>query len=397
MRILVLTPTFLPAVGGAELVILQIYRRLALKHKILILTPHLSEKITRNSGSSEYDDLVNFKVKRYHDKFTLMKIRGHRITLGLIPPFSLSAVLALKRAINIFKPDVINVHYVMPTGLAGIYAQKILKIPTVITYNGRDVPGPGVPKIWKFWHRFVGTNCQDMTFVSKYCRDVIYGRHSKIGHIVYNGVDESIDIAQEKMDTLRAKLKFHSNEKIIFSLQRLDHMKRVDTIIECMPKVLKFQNNTRLIIGGIGPELPRLKKLVNKLCLDQNVTFAEFIPSSELPIYFALADIFAFHSTYETFGIVLAEAMNYGKAIVSVKNTAIKEVVDNKKNGILVPTFDRNAFAGAVIELLKDDDKRYQMGNEGKNKVNKLFQWDLIASKYETILKAASFENNISD
>jgi glycosyltransferase involved in cell wall biosynthesis len=225
MRILVLTPTFLPAVGGAELVILQIYRRLAKKHKILILTPHLSEKITRNSGSSEYDDLINFKIKRYHDQYTLMKIRGHRITLGLIPPFSLSAVLALKKAINIFKPDVINVHYVMPTGLAGIYAQKILKIPTVITYNGRDVPGPGVPKIWKFWHRLVGTNCQDMTFVSKYCRDVIYGRDSRFGHIVYNGVDESIDIASKELDELRTKFKLNSDDKIIFSLQRLDHLK----------------------------------------------------------------------------------------------------------------------------------------------------------------------------
>jgi glycosyltransferase involved in cell wall biosynthesis len=285
----------------------------------------------------------------------------------------------------------------MPTGLAGIYAQKILKIPTVITYNGRDVPGPGVPRIWKFWHKFIGTNCQDMTFVSKYCRDVIYGSDSKFGHIVYNGVDESIDIDQEKLDELRAKLKLNSNDKIIFSLQRLDKLKRVDTIIECMPKVLKALKNTRLIIGGIGPDLARLKNLADELCLGQKVIFTEFIPSRQLPIYFSLADIFAFHSTYETFGIVLAEAMNYKRAIVSVDNTAIKEVVDNKKNGILVPTFSHDAFAEAVIEILKDDHKRHKMGIEGKNKVNKLFQWDEIASKYETILKEAHLANNLSD
>jgi glycosyltransferase involved in cell wall biosynthesis len=397
MRILVLTPTFLPAVGGAEIVILQIYRRLATKHKILVLTPNLNEKITKNSSSREYDHLINFGIKRYHDNLTLMKIRGHRFTSGLIPPFSLSAVVALKKAIKVFNPDVINVHYVMPTGLAGIYAQKILKIPTVITYNGRDVPGPGVPRIWKFWHKFIGTNCQDMTFVSKYCRDVIYGSDSKFGHIVYNGVDESIDIDQEKLDELRAKLKLNSNDKIIFSLQRLDKLKRVDTIIECMPKVLKALKNTRLIIGGIGPDLARLKNLADELCLGQKVIFTEFIPSRQLPIYFSLADIFAFHSTYETFGIVLAEAMNYKRAIVSVDNTAIKEVVDNKKIGILVPTFSHEAFAEAVIEILKDDHKRHKMGIEGKNKVNKLFQWDEIASKYETILKEAHLANNLSD
>ena len=87
--------------------------------------------------------------------------------------------------------------------------------------------------------------------------------------------------------------------------------------------------------------------------------------------------------------------MNYKKAIVSVNNTAIKEIVDHKKNGILVPTFSQGAFADAVIELLKDDQKRHRMGNNGKDKVNKLFQWDLIVSKYEAILREASLRKYI--
>jgi glycosyltransferase involved in cell wall biosynthesis len=325
-----------------------------------------------------------------------MKIRGHRVTLGLIPPFSLSAVSAIKNASKAFKPDVINVHYVMPTGLAGLYAQKVLKIPTVITYNGRDIPGPGVPKFWKYWHKFVGANCEDRTFVSKYCRDVIYGPNSTSGHVVYNGVEKSIDITQNKLDLLRSELKLSGDAKIIFSLQRLDYLKRVDTIIECMPKIVKSQKDIRLIIGGTGPDLIRLKKRVSELGLEHDVIFTGFIPISQLPTFFSLADIFVFHSTYETFGIVLAEAMNYRKAIVSVDNTAIKEVVDNNKNGTLVPTLSSSAFADAVIQLLKDDHRRHQMGNEGKIKANKLFQWDLIASKYETILKSAASTKNIS-
>jgi glycosyltransferase involved in cell wall biosynthesis len=397
MRILVLTPTFLPVVGGAELFILQVYRRLASKHKILILTPHLSEEIKKNSASTEYDDLINFKIKRYYDKFTLMKIRGHRITLGLIPPFSLSAIFALKKVIKKFKPDVINVHYVMPTGLAGVYAQKCLKIPTIITYNGRDVPGPGVPRLWKYWHRFVGKKCEDMVFISQYCRDVIFGFKSENGHIVYGGVDKAVDVTENEREALRAKLKLTGNEDIIFSLQRLDYLKRIETIIESMPKILKRKPNTKLIIGGTGSDMRRLKDRMKELGLSQRIIFTGYISSSQVPAYFSLATLFVFHSTYETFGIVLAEAMNYRKAIISVNNTAIKEVVENNKNGILVPTFSRDAFADAVIELLRDDHKRQQMGNEGKNKVNRLFQWDLIASKYEAILKAVSLENNIFD
>ena len=125
MRILVLTPTFLPAIGGAELVILQVYRRLAKRHSVLVLTPYLPKQLLNHSGSKEYDHLINFDISRYHDRFTFIKIRGHRLTLGLIPPFSLSAVSAIKKAIAVFHPDVINVHYVMPTGLAGYFAQLL--------------------------------------------------------------------------------------------------------------------------------------------------------------------------------------------------------------------------------------------------------------------------------
>src|SRR5204863_105646 len=76
MRILVLTPTFLPVVGGAELVLLEVYRRLARRHDVRVLTPWLAESLRRDHGSSEYDGLVNFAVERYEDRVTLMRVRG---------------------------------------------------------------------------------------------------------------------------------------------------------------------------------------------------------------------------------------------------------------------------------------------------------------------------------
>ena len=312
------------------------------------------------------------------------------MTRGLIPPFSLSAIGALKNEIHNFHPDVMNVHYVMPTGLAGLYAQQVKKIPVVITYNGRDVPGPGVPVFWKYWHRFVGSNCKAMTFVSKYCRDAIFGHSSDSGHVIYNGVDESLDVPKKSMDKIRVKLKLKKGEKILFALQRIDYLKRVDVIIQSMPMVLKYKPKTRLIISGKGPDIPRLKKMVDKLGIAEKVVFTGFISSSELPVYFSLADLFVFHSTYETFGIVLAEAMNYGKAIVSANNTAIKEIVVNGKNGILVPTSDPSSFASAIIELLKNKDRRISMGREGKRRTHKLFKWDMIASEYEKVLESVA-------
>ena len=388
MRIIVLTPTFLPSIGGAELVILQVYRRLATKHSVLVLTPNLAEDISKKNGSDSYNRLINFDVWRFRDRFTFMKIRGHRITFGMIPPFSISALTAIKRAIYTFKPDVINVHYVMPTGLAGLYANNIRKIPAVITYNGRDVPGPGVPRLWKYWHYFVGRNCADVTFVSKYCRDVIYGSNSSYGHIIYNGVEDPVPVSIEKICNLRCKLQIREDDYIIFALQRLDPLKRVDVLIQSMPGVLASKPKTRLIIGGEGSDLPRLKNLAAELRIEQQVIFTGFISDEDLPIYFNAADLFVFHSTFETFGIVLAEAMNYGKPIVAVDNTAISEVVDQGLTGLLVPTFDHQAFTGSILQLLNDPRRREEMGKRAKEKARFKFQWNKIAEQYEKVLES---------
>lgn len=390
MRILVLTPTFLPALGGAELVILQVFRRLAKQHSVLVLTPYLPKKLLNHSGSKAYDHLINFAISRYHDRFTFIKIRGHRFSQGLIPPFSLSAVSAVKHAVATFHPDVLNVHYVMPTGLAGLYAQHLLKVPVVITYNGRDVPGPGIPRFWKYWHRFIGSRCADMTFVSKYCRQVIYGALCRAGHVIYNGVDDPVSVTPEQITELRTRLKLDGDAVVLFALQRLDRLKRIEVLIRSMPEIVARKPKVRLIIGGQGEDLPRLQQLAGSLGISNHVIFTGFIPPQDLPVYFTVADLFVFHSTYETFGMVLAEAMHYGKAVVSAKNTAIKEVVDDGKTGILVPSSDYHAFSEAILRLLDNYNLRNRIEVNARKKAQRYFRWETIAAHYERVLRSAA-------
>jgi len=390
MRIMVLTPTFFPALGGAELVILQVYRRLACNHSVLLLTPHLSEKILKNHNTTAYDHLINFNVVRFNDKYSFMKLRGHNVSLGLIPPFSISAVSATRHAVRFFQPNVLNVHYVMPTGFAGFYAQKVLKIPTVLTYNGRDVPGPGVPKLWKYWHRLIGRSSSEMTFVSKYCHNAIFNSENNEGNVIYNGVEDPKNVTNKQIVALKSKLQINDDEAVLFGLQRLDPLKRVDILIKSMKLILHRNSKIRLIIGGKGEDMPRLKRLAEELQISKYIHFVGFVPDEEIPVYYAISDIFVFHSTFETFGMVLAEAMNHKKAIVSVSNTAICEVVENERTGLLVPTLDYKAFADAVLMLLNNKNLRKKMGESGYNKVQKLFKWDMIACQYEKVLESAA-------
>ena len=156
-----------------------------------------------------------------------------------------------------------------------------------------------------------------------------------------------------------------------------------------MKLILHRQPKVRLIIGGEGEDVIRLKKLAEELKIANYILFTGFINDKDMPVYYAISDLFVFHSTYETFGMVLAEAMNYGKAVVSVSNTAISEVVEDGKSGLLVPALDYKAFANAILKLLNNKKCRNKMGKLGYEKVQKFYKWDKIATQYEKVFEFA--------
>jgi glycosyltransferase involved in cell wall biosynthesis len=391
MRILVVTPTFLPVVGGAELVILEICRRWAAKHKVCVLTPYLAEHLLKEHATDEQDGLINFDVERFEDKYTLMKIRGHRVTMGAIPPFSLSTVTAVQRSVEEFGPDVINVHYVAPTGLGVIWAGLRNRLPFVITFNGRDVPGPGVPHLWKYWHRLAARLATDVTYVSDYCRTAIFGdRKQTPGHVIFNGAPHvERDTRSDDGQLLRIEWSIPPRDKILFSIQRLNKEKRVDVVIRSFKEILKVFPETTLLVGGQGPMRTKLQELAESLEIQNRVRFLGYVPRDRLKDYFGACDVFLFHSTYETFGMVVAEAMSYGKPVVSVSNTAIPEVVADGDSGILVPSENPEAMAAAAVRLLGNEELRCKMGQSGLARARTYFSWDRIAQQYESVFEGA--------
>jgi len=386
VKILVLTPTFLPVVGGAELVIFEVYRRLARRHEVLLVTPVLSPDLLRDQASEEYENHIPFCVERYLDRVSFMRIPGHRWSGGAIPPFSLSAVAAVHQAARRFHPDVLNVHYLMPTGLAGALAERWLGIPTVVTLNGRDVPGPGVPVLWRWWQRALLTFMTDVTYGSHYCRKTIYrGTHMR-GQVVYNGVE--IPPPRGDGGSVRRKLDVPAGEPLIFSLQRLGPEKRVDVLLRAFRHCRERVGVGILAIGGKGPEETRLRTLAKDLGIEKWIRIVGYIPRASLRSYFTACDLFAFHSTFETFGVVVAQAMSYGRAVVTVRNTALPEVLGD--GGLLVETGDWVEFGEAMARLVQDEALRRRMGEAGRVRAETLFNWDRIADQYETVLARAA-------
>jgi glycosyltransferase involved in cell wall biosynthesis len=382
MRILVLTPTFLPMIGGAEIVLLEVYRRLAERHEVCLLTAD------KGGLSRDLDHLINFRVVRYQDRFSLMRFRGHRLTGGIVPPFSLSAVSATRRVVADFRPDVLNTHYMTHTGLATILAQRQLGVPSVLSFTGRDAPGPNTPWFWKYYDRWIAHSVSEITFVSDYCRQAIYGPSApKRGIVIPGGVDLERFNPNLAKSYIRQRIGLPLEVPVLFAMQRLSPEKRVDIVIEAMPHILREHPRAVLVIGGSGKSRPKLVSLVQQLGLEQSVRFTGYIPEADLPLYYAMCDVFVFHSTFETFGVVLAEAMASGKPIVSVRSTAIPEVITEGKTGLLVPPLNPQAMAEKVVYLLDTPSERRQLGHSARAWAEQHFDWNDIAAQYEVVLE----------
>jgi rhamnosyl/mannosyltransferase len=176
--------------------------------------------------------------------------------------------------------------------------------------------------------------------------------------------------------------KFYSSdpkEPVILFVGKLRYYKGLNYLIEAMQNI-----DARLNIIGTGSEELKLKKLTNKLGLNNRINFLGNIPENKLPLYYANCSIFVLPACErsEAFGIVQLEAMASSKPVISTKlGTGLDWVNQDGITGITVPPKDPNALASAINKLLGDENLRKTLGQNTRSKVEKEFSKDLMLKR----------------
>lgn len=386
MRILVVTPAFLPILGGVETGIFEIYKRLGKHHDVRILTVSRGEEVKPISVGDNYYSSDNFEVCYFKDLFRFVWSKVPGIIREMLPPFSPFYIPATLKNIREFRPDVINFHYAAYGGLSLILTRMLTNVPIVLSLVSRqDVFRENSSLLGQFRNLYltpVIKSAHAIASNSKYYLNCYRGNRDREKIIPY-GVDMQRFSPEANGDRIRNNLGITPHCRILFTLQRLAKIKRIDLLIKSMQHIIQTQKNVMLMIGGKGPELDSLKALTEKLNLNSNVIFTGYISEADIPDYFAAADIFAFSSPDETFGVVLAQAMAAGKPVVAFNASAIPEVVDNGITGTLVDSLDPREYARAVVELLNDKQVMEKYSKNGRQKALEHYDWNLIAEQYE--------------
>ena len=175
-------------------------------------------------------------------------------------------------------------------------------------------------------------------------------------------------VAKEDRGVLRQQLGIHGTTYIYVG--RLWWGKGVTYLLEAF-QIVQDSSDARvsLLIVGDGPEESRLRQACAERGI-RNVVFAGFQQKTDLPRYFAVADVFVFPTLGDPYGVVVDEAMVCSLPVISTSAAGeITSRVENDVNGYIVPPEDSSALADRMLHFVSNPADCERMGDISRMKV----------------------------
>lgn len=261
--------------------------------------------------------------------------------------------------------DIINAHVYYPAGLAALIFGKIYKIPVVITEHAEIIDEYKGDRfklfkdiLRKMIAKFVFKRVNLIIAVSNSLREHIksYGIENKYA-VVPNVIN--IDFfkrgREEYFERMEGSKGRENNTKRIIFIGGLTPRKGVPYLLEAL-RIIKSKGNFLLHIIGDGPFKEGYMKIAKDLGINDTVIFHGKVSDEDKLRLLMESDFMVLPSLYESFGVVLLEAMACGKPVITTLSGGQKEFV-NENTGILVHSGDANELADAIEYMLEHCDE----------------------------------------
>jgi phosphatidyl-myo-inositol alpha-mannosyltransferase len=207
-------------------------------------------------------------------------------------------------------------------------------------------------------------------------------------NIIPNGVD--VEHFEEEREPIP---QFSDGRPNILFVGRLEKRKGVKYLLQAFAEVKKQMPEPRLLIVGPPTRAARgYHRWVEETHLP-DVEFIGYVTYDELARYHHTADIVVAPATgNESQGIVLLEAMAAGRPLVASNIEGYASVVTHGVEGLLVTPKDRYSLAAALIDLLKDPDRRHEMAQHGRLRAGQ-FRWDRVSQRVLSYYEQLQYES----
>lgn len=209
--------------------------------------------------------------------------------------------------------------------------------------------------------------------------------------VVYIGIDDVYRPINNKHELDFVKAKYGITDRFILHVGSLNPRKNISRLIEAYKRLpLDILEEYQLVIvGKRGWKSDEIFARVKELCLENRVVFTGFIEDNDLPLLMNAADLLAFPSLYEGFGIPPLEAMACGTPVIASNTSSIPEVVGDA--ALLFDPYNVEEMSAAMYRALTDGQLREKLRQKGFERVKK-FSWEKTAQEtlavYEEVYRA---------
>jgi len=305
------------------------------------------------------------------------------------------AIFNLKRKIKKGKIDYVLVGQILPLGTVACFWSYFQPLKYAVFLHGMDLAY--ALKIGrKKWlakiilnraHKIIAAN----SYVADRVKEIDPFLESKL--VIVNPGIESGAPAADQNEILEIKKRYNLEGKIVlFTLGRLVRRKGIDWTIKALTEIPEpLINKLTYFIAGTGPREEFLKKLV-PLRFAKKIIFLGEITDEEKWAWFNLCDIFVMPSRdiqgdFEGFGIVYLEANLFGKPVIAGSSGGVKDAVRDGYNGLVVNSESVEEIKKGIIKLAVDPGLRQQLGEQGKSRAVKEFNWEKQVEKITQAIK----------
>ncbi|PIQ69373.1 hypothetical protein COY31_02655 [Candidatus Wolfebacteria bacterium CG_4_10_14_0_2_um_filter_39_18] len=205
--------------------------------------------------------------------------------------------------------------------------------------------------------------------------------------VIYNGVDiDSFCPSNKNQNILEKEYGISFQKPVILYVGSFVRRKRPGTVL----KLAEKNSDLNFVFVGACQDND-LRDQMKKL---KNVTYIPQMGREKLSLLFSSATAFCFPSLFEGFGMVIAEAMASGCPVIASKHQGPAELIENRKDGILIDVSDEelNEFQSALRKIIEDDKFRERLSRNARKKSKKLFDWSILKDEWLKFFKKIIIE-----
>lgn len=386
MKIAITSDLYYPMTNGVAVFAHNLAKGLARQgHEVLVICPSFSGKkhrVKRDGVTTMYLHAIRFPF--YPDQIN--KVPEGKEVLGVALPrlvyrhglwITVDPYPALKKALHRFHPDVIHNQTAEMIAIAARRYAKKYDVPMVSTGHAYPDNITGQLKVLKPIKRPLDAilrtymasflkHSEYATMPTEMAIDDLVPKNRRRFNVTVEPLSNGVDLSQfgPKKVPQRIYKKFRLDPKspTVLYVGRVDPEKSIGNVVTAFAGVLEKVPEAKLVIVGDGTDRRHLVDLVQALGIEKSVRFLGRVYPPDIMEIYRAATVFATVSETETQGIVLIEAAATGLPLVAVDAGAVRELCQNRKNGILCHPGDTDELAHALIKLLQDEDLRKKYG-----------------------------------